>query len=81
MSPEVPSRNLCRGIMKELVQVSGAAYMGGRKPVYDGRKSLYTAGPLPFESKDFQVCLVDRDENTGEVRSDVYHVSFFGILD
>lgn len=28
---------------------------------YDGRKSAYTAGQLPFASKDFVVKLVDED--------------------
>lgn len=31
-------------------------------PAYDGRKSLFTSGPLPFESKDFKVKLGDEDE-------------------
>lgn len=30
-------------------------------PAYDGMKSLYTAGPLPFSSKEFVVKLVEND--------------------
>lgn len=33
--------------------------LGNLIPAYDGRKSLFTAGPLPFTSKVFVVNLVD----------------------
>ncbi|XP_062188852.1 protein argonaute 18-like [Phragmites australis] len=29
----------------------------GRLPVYDGRKSLFTAGKLPFDTKEYEVTL------------------------
>lgn len=37
------------------------SHLGKRKLAYDGRKSCYTAGELPFTSKDFVVELVDKD--------------------
>lgn len=43
--------------------------MGGRLPAYDGRKSLYTAGPLPFTSQEFHITLLDDDDGSGSERS------------
>lgn len=42
-------------IIGELVQKYGESHLGKRSPVYDCRKSLYTAGPLPFSSKEFEI--------------------------
>lgn len=64
--PDVASRGVNRAVIRELL----AAYrsdMGNRLPVYDGRKSMYTAGPLPFQHKEFSVKLVD--EADGAVMS------------
>lgn len=41
--------------------------LGKRLPVYDGRKSLYTAGPLPFTEKAFVIKLAD-EEKTDKTR-------------
>ncbi|RLN07443.1 hypothetical protein C2845_PM11G20930 [Panicum miliaceum] len=35
---------------------------------YDGRKSLYTAGPLPFTSQEFHITLLDDDDGSGSER-------------
>jgi hypothetical protein len=35
-------------------------------PAYDGRKSLYTAGSLPFDSEEFVVTLVDPEKKEKE---------------
>lgn len=32
------------------------------QPAYDGQKSLYTAGPLPFEGMEFVVDLADKEQ-------------------
>lgn len=56
-------------MIKELVNLYKASYLGGRLPAYDGRKSLYTAGPLPFTSQEFQITLVDDDDGSGSERS------------
>lgn len=61
IAPETTSRSLNRSILAELVKLHKGSYLGGRTPVYDGRKSLYTAGQLPFTSKDFVVKLEQSD--------------------
>ncbi|WOK94801.1 protein argonaute 1B [Canna indica] len=68
ITPEVTSRGVNRAVMEQLVKLYRESYLGGRLPAYDGRKSLYTAGPLPFTSKDFQITLVDEDDGSGTER-------------
>lgn len=48
--------------MSQLVNDYKQSHMGGRNLAYDGGKSVYTAGPLPFSSKDFVIKL---DGNSG----------------
>lgn len=67
--PEVTSRGVNRAVMEQLVKLHRESYLGGRLPAYDGRKSLYTAGPLPFTSREFQILLVDEDDGSGTERS------------
>jgi len=69
ITPEVTSRVLSRAIIKELVNLHKQSYLGGRLPAYDGRKSLYTAGPLPFPSQEFHITLLDDDDGSGSERS------------
>lgn len=57
-----------RAVIKELVNLYRESHLGKRLPVYDGRKSLYTAGPLPFTSKEFVIPLVDEDVGQGGAR-------------
>jgi eukaryotic translation initiation factor 2C len=54
--------------MEQLVRLYRDSHLGKRLPAYDGRKSLYTAGPLPFISKDFRITLVDEDDGSGGQR-------------
>lgn len=61
ISPEVASKKVCRDIIKQLVDTFKDSHLGKRNLAYDGRKSCYTAGELPFTSKDFVVELVDKD--------------------
>nr|CAB3448425.1 unnamed protein product [Digitaria exilis] len=68
ITPEVTSRILSRAIIKELVNLYRQSYLGGRLPAYDGRKSLYTAGPLPFTSQEFHITLLDDDDGSGSER-------------
>lgn len=49
-----------RNVMKLLVKNYKDSHLGGKAPAYDGRKSLYTAGALPFESKEFVVNLAEK---------------------
>lgn len=51
------------------------SHLGKRLPAYDGRKSLYTAGPLPFVSKEFRIVLIDEDDGTGGQRFIDYQLS------
>ena len=44
------------------------SHLGKRLPAYDGRKSLYTAGPMPFISKEFKITLTDEDDGSGAAR-------------
>ncbi|XP_031261888.1 protein argonaute MEL1-like [Pistacia vera] len=67
ITPEVTSRGVNRAVMKELLNVNGKTHFNDRKPAYDGRKGFYTAGALPFTSKDFVVKLIDKD-GTGATR-------------
>jgi eukaryotic translation initiation factor 2C len=51
--------------MAELVKLYRYSQLDGRLPAYDGRKSLYTAGPLPFPSRTFEITLQDEEESLG----------------
>ena len=66
--PEVTSRGVNRAVMEQLVKLYRESHLGKRLPAYDGRKSLYTAGPLPFISKEFKIILADEDDGTGAPR-------------
>lgn len=61
ITPEVVAKSVNRSIMAELVKLYRESYLGMRLPAYDGRKSLYTAGELPFTSREFKIKLVDED--------------------
>ncbi|KAL2652267.1 hypothetical protein R1flu_020395 [Riccia fluitans] len=67
ITPEITSRAVNRAIIKQLVALYRQSELGSRLPAYDGRKSLYTAGAFPFQMKDFQINLVDEDEDGGPV--------------
>ncbi|XP_043692364.1 protein argonaute 10-like [Telopea speciosissima] len=62
ITPEVVSRTMNRAIMAELVKLYKESDLGKRLPAYDGRKCLYTAGELPFTSKEFNIKLVEEDD-------------------
>ncbi|KAJ8559744.1 hypothetical protein K7X08_003802 [Anisodus acutangulus] len=68
ITPEVPSRGVNRAVMKQLVKLYRESHLGKRLPAYDGRKSLYTAGPLPFVQKEFKITLTDDDDGPGGAR-------------
>lgn len=62
ITPEVSSKSVNRAIIAELVRLYKESDLGKRLPAYDGRKSLYTAGELPFTWKEFTVKIVDEDD-------------------
>ncbi|KAJ0722674.1 putative post-transcriptional gene silencing PAZ-Argonaute family protein [Helianthus annuus] len=68
ITPEVTSRGVNRAVIAQLVKLYKVSHLGKRLPAYDGRKSLYTAGPLPFVSKDFKITLLDEDDGSGGPR-------------
>ncbi|KAJ0981614.1 hypothetical protein J5N97_009869 [Dioscorea zingiberensis] len=75
ITPEVVAKSVNRRIMAELVRLYRESYLGMRLPAYDGRKSLYTAGELPFSSREFNIKLVDEDDGTnGPKREREYKV-------
>ncbi|KAL4195795.1 hypothetical protein AMTRI_Chr04g242840 [Amborella trichopoda] len=58
ITPEVRSMERNRIIISDLIRLHKDS-LGRRLPAYDGRKCLYTAGPLPFASKNFTIKLSD----------------------
>jgi eukaryotic translation initiation factor 2C len=64
----VTSRGVNRAVMKQLVTLYKESHLGNRLPAYDGRKSLYTAGPLPFQNREFRIILTDEDDGAGGPR-------------
>ncbi|KAK6921362.1 Protein argonaute, Mid domain [Dillenia turbinata] len=91
ITPEVTSRGVNRAVMEQLVKLYRESHLGKRLPAYDGRKSLYTAGPLPFQSKEFKISLIDEEDGSGNsrrerefkvvikfaARADLHHLGLF----
>ncbi|XP_042965249.1 protein argonaute 1-like isoform X2 [Carya illinoinensis] len=75
ITPEVPSRAVNRAVIGQLVRLYRETHLGKRLPAYDGRKSLYTAGPLPFQSKAFRIALPDDDGSGGQRREREFKVA------
>ncbi|XP_065869022.1 protein argonaute 5-like isoform X1 [Euphorbia lathyris] len=65
ITPEVLSKAINRQVISQLITQYRQSHLGNRMPAYDGRKSLYTAGPLPFQSKEFVVKLPEKDQTAG----------------
>ncbi|ERN10147.1 hypothetical protein AMTRI_Chr13g91340 [Amborella trichopoda] len=61
ISPQVPSKNSCRTIITDLSNAHGGQELGNHLAVYDGRKSMYTAGRFPFSSKEFTIKVAEED--------------------
>ncbi|XP_077246982.1 protein argonaute 1A-like [Tasmannia lanceolata] len=91
ITPEVTSRGVNRAVMQRLVDTYKDSHLGSRLPAYDGRKSLYTAGPLPFTSREFTIVLPDDDDGQAgprperqfrvviklAARADLHHLGLF----
>nr|CAD1819865.1 unnamed protein product [Ananas comosus var. bracteatus] len=83
ISPESKSIAVNRAIISELVRLHRPSLLGGRIPAYDGKKSLYTAGALPFDVKDFAIKLAGEREKEYKVtirfagRADLHHLQQF----
>ncbi|KAI8027039.1 hypothetical protein LOK49_LG02G01522 [Camellia lanceoleosa] len=63
-------------IINKLVELYRESHLGKRQLAYDGRKSVYTAGPLPFSSKDFVIKLVDQDRGARKDREFKVSIKF-----
>ncbi len=48
-------RCLCREVVDSMVQHFKVTIFGDRRPVYDGKRSLYTANPLPVATAGVSV--------------------------
>ncbi|XP_044983960.1 protein argonaute 12-like [Hordeum vulgare subsp. vulgare] len=72
IDPETRSRGWNRSIINQLIKLY-KEHLDGRLPVYDGRKSLYTAGALPFKNKVFVVKLANAAK--GNQREEEYKVT------
>uniref|UniRef100_A0ACD5UNX7 Uncharacterized protein n=1 Tax=Avena sativa TaxID=4498 RepID=A0ACD5UNX7_AVESA len=84
INPEPKTRRINRVVMTELMNKHRASSLGGRLVAYDGSKSLYTAGELPFTVMDFSVKLgKERREVEYKVtvrfakRANLYHLQQF----
>ncbi|KAJ6852286.1 protein argonaute MEL1-like [Iris pallida] len=84
ITPEVISKSVCRTIISQLVTLYKESHLGMHIPAYDGRKSLYTAGELPFASKTFKIKLTgERGVKEYDVvlklagRADLHHLKQF----
>ncbi|XP_062191356.1 protein argonaute MEL1-like [Phragmites australis] len=88
INPESKSRATNRDVLSELIKLYGKTSLDGKLAAYDGRKSLYTASSLPFESEEFLVKLVDSEKKGKERaereytitiriagRTDLYHLT------
>ncbi|XP_024310310.1 protein argonaute 18 isoform X1 [Brachypodium distachyon] len=76
VSPEPTLTGVYRAVMSRLVSEHQHTSLGGRLPAYDGRKTLYTAGQLPFNSKEFEVILSDnKTGSSGHSRERKYVVA------
>ena len=72
IDPEVTSQKINRQIISQLINLYRLTNLGERIPAYDGMKSIYTAGPLPFESKEFIITLPDSDPRPSSSASPGY---------
>ncbi|KAK3019755.1 hypothetical protein RJ639_004201, partial [Escallonia herrerae] len=75
ITPEVASKKVCRLILRKLDDLYSESHLGNRHLAYDGKKSAYTAGPLPFISKEFVVKLVDNESSAKARREREFKVA------
>lgn len=73
ISPEVRPKKVCRKIIKQLVDDYSGSHLGERRLAYDGGKSVYAAGALPFTSKEFVINF--GDDSGGARREREFKVS------
>ncbi|XP_021732844.1 protein argonaute 5-like isoform X1 [Chenopodium quinoa] len=74
ISPEIASKNFSREILNKLLR-DHKSILGNKIPAYDGKKSFYTAGPLPFTSKDFVVEIEKQRRGSSESEVQKFQVT------
>ncbi|VAH43829.1 unnamed protein product [Triticum turgidum subsp. durum] len=84
ITPEPKTRRINRILMTELTSKHRASSLGGLLAAYDGSKSLYTAGELPFQAMDFSIKLGKPPRETEykvkvqfAARANLYHLQQF----
>jgi eukaryotic translation initiation factor 2C len=55
----ISNKNDRRLIMSKVSELYGQQELGGKRFAYDGESTLYTVGPLPFQSQEFTILLDD----------------------
>ncbi|GKD12324.1 PAZ domain-containing protein [Tanacetum coccineum] len=68
ITPEVTSKTKCKHIMQCLIEQYKASHLGNRGLAYDGKKSAFAAGPLPFENKEFVIAVPEKDGRQREFK-------------
>jgi eukaryotic translation initiation factor 2C len=74
INPEFTYHKLNKAIMTHLVKIHRETDLGMRLPVYDGGRNLYTAGLLPFTTKEFIIVLCNDEEGTRNTRLSINHI-------
>uniref|UniRef100_A0A2N9G2L5 Piwi domain-containing protein n=1 Tax=Fagus sylvatica TaxID=28930 RepID=A0A2N9G2L5_FAGSY len=69
ITPEITSKKVNRNVMSQLINLYRDSHLGNRGVAYDGRKSIFTSGALPFTSKEFVVKLENDDERSASASS------------
>ena len=69
ITPAIKSKKVNRSVMIQLDTLYRESHFGGRRAAYDGSNRMYTAGALPFTSKDFIVKLDNDDRPASSTSS------------
>ncbi|GJN24773.1 hypothetical protein PR202_gb12535 [Eleusine coracana subsp. coracana] len=75
ISPEPKARRTNRVLLSKLVEAHATTTLDSRMPAYDGSKSLYTAGELPFKSMDFVLPVDESSDNLIFVITEKHYVT------
>ncbi|KAL4555414.1 hypothetical protein LXL04_038032 [Taraxacum kok-saghyz] len=75
ITPEVISKPKSREILKMLSKLYQQSHLGNMLLAYDGTKSAFAAGPLPFESKEFVVNLTEANGREKEFKVNIKFVA------
>ncbi|KAF9906622.1 hypothetical protein EC991_000423 [Linnemannia zychae] len=65
ITPDVPPP-VNRRIFEQFVLVNSKSDLGDAKPVYDGRKNLFSSKELPFDSRTFEITLPGEQARPGK---------------